>query len=124
MLEVEKNELRIWLVFYLCKGLGIQTLLKLKQHVELDQLLLLSGSQLRQLGLKPDVVHQILHPDLHYIYKLEQYLAEQNIIAIYYSHPAYPPLLKEIVSAPLIVRGSHHGRGRVLWAPKVLPGNL
>ncbi|ATC92876.1 DNA-processing protein DprA [Pseudoalteromonas tunicata] len=103
MLETEKNELRIWLVFYLCKGLGVQTLLKLKQHIELDQLLLLSEMQLQQLGLKPDIINQILHPDYSYINKLENYLIEQKIFAICYDHPAYPPLLKEIVSAPLIL---------------------
>lgn len=103
MEEQQKNELKMWLVFYLCKGLGPKKLDVLKQHTELTHLLTFSEAQLASLGLSSDIIKQLLYPNWYYIDTLIEYLSQHAITAIYYSHPCYPSQLKEISAAPLIL---------------------
>ena len=57
------GKLTHWLAFYLCKGLGVKTLLALAQKLPLDDLFELTYEQLTVHGLSPQVATTLLATD-------------------------------------------------------------
>lgn len=97
------GKLTHWLAFYLCKGLGVKTLLALAQKQPLETLFELTHKQLIECGLSPKVASNLLATDWQQVTHYQDLIKQAQIIAINYFAPLYPPLLKEIASAPLLL---------------------
>ena len=97
------GKLTHWLAFYLCKGLGVKTLLALAQKLPLDDLFELTHEQLTGHGFCPQVATNLLATDWQQVDYYQQIIVNSQITAIDYFDPHYPPLLKEIASAPLLL---------------------
>ncbi|MGO3644024.1 MAG: DNA-processing protein DprA, partial [Pseudoalteromonas sp.] len=54
------DKLTHWLAFYLCKGLGIKTLITLAQTYPLESLFSLSHQQLLECGLNQQIAANLL----------------------------------------------------------------
>ena len=97
------GKLHHWLAFYLCKGLGVKTLLALVQKQPLDTLFKLTHKQLTECGLSPQVASNLLATDWRQVDHYQTLIKQSQIIAIDYFDPLYPALLKEIATAPLLL---------------------
>lgn len=103
MKNTEKSELHLWLAFYLCQGIGPQTLTRLLTYYTIYELSLMPHSKLVALGLSESQADQINSPDDTQIDALITYCAQHAIEIIYYSHARYPEQLKQIPSAPIVL---------------------
>ncbi|WP_404341606.1 DNA-processing protein DprA [Pseudoalteromonas mariniglutinosa] len=102
-MEQTSGKLSHWLAFYLCKGLGIRTLLALSQSHELASLFSLNFSQLQQLGLTAAQAQNLLNTSWSDVAHYERLISTLNIDVISYFDAHYPSALKEITSAPLLL---------------------
>ncbi|MGS0537145.1 DNA-processing protein DprA [Pseudoalteromonas sp. SaAl2] len=102
-MEQSYGKLTHWLAFYLCKGLGVKTLLALVQKLPLADLFTLSHEQLLALGLNQQVATNIVATNWTQVKHYETLINQADIQAISYFDSRYPPLLKEIASAPLLL---------------------
>lgn len=111
------GKLSHWLAFYLCKGLGVKTLLALAQKQPLDTLFKLSHKQLIECGLSPQVASNLLATDWRQVDYYQTLINQSQITAIDYFDPLYPPLLKEIAAAPLLL--FCRGNVELLHSPQI-----
>jgi DNA processing protein len=81
-----------------------RTIFKLLHHYPIEQFFQLNQQQLQQCKLSSIQVSAILTPDFVMIEKHLNWICEtNNKTIICFDSPAYPPLLKEISSPPLIL---------------------
>ncbi|TGE76415.1 DNA-protecting protein DprA [Pseudoalteromonas sp. KS88] len=102
-MEQSYGKLTHWLAFYLCKGLGVKTLLALAEKVPLENLVDLSYQQLLESGLNQQVATNLVATDWQLVAHYENLLFASDIEVISYFDSRYPPLLKQIASAPLLL---------------------
>lgn len=102
-MDQSSGKLAHWLAFYICKGLGIKTLLALSKNHSLESLFGLSHQQLLQLGLSANQATNLLHTNWQQITHYEQLILHNNITVISIFDAAYPEDLKQIASAPLLL---------------------
>ncbi|MGB1264077.1 MAG: DNA-protecting protein DprA, partial [Cognaticolwellia sp.] len=98
-MEQSYGKLTHWLAFYLCKGLGVKTLLALAEKVPLENLVDLSYQQLLESGLNQQVATNLVATDWQLVAHYENLLFASDIEVISYFDSRYPPLLKQIASA-------------------------
>ncbi len=103
MNQISKSELTYWLAFYLCKGLGVNTLLKLQQQIPLDQLIHLTATQLIELGLNQNIANSLVHTNWQQIEIIIQKIEQFQVHVFCYFTPGYPELLKQITTAPILL---------------------
>jgi len=103
MENIKKSELGNWLAFYLCKGLGVATLIRLQEKLQLSQLTSKSYNQLLELGLTAKISQNLINTDWSYINQIITLIADQNIEVLCYFESQYPELLKQISSPPLLL---------------------
>ncbi|KNC66024.1 DNA-processing protein DprA [Pseudoalteromonas ardens] len=96
-------DLRHSLALRLCPGLGSRTLQRATQHISPAELFNATATTLREFGLSQDAIHYLQAPDWHTIDTLIQHCIAQHIQLVGYFDTAYPPLLKQISSAPLML---------------------
>ncbi len=87
MENIQKSELSNWLAFYLCKGLGVATLQKLQEKVQLQQLTSLTYNQLLDLGLTGKISTHLINTDWAYINQIINAIFEQGIKVLCYFIP-------------------------------------
>lgn len=97
------DKLTHWLACYLCKGLGIKTLITLAQTYPLESLFSLSHQQLLECGLNQQIATNLLKTNWQQVEHYQQLIQNSDIQVIDYYHPNYPDNLKEIASAPLLL---------------------
>ena len=97
------GKLSHWLAFYLCKGLGIKSLIALSQRQPLDELFKLSSLELQQLGLSQSQADNLVNTDWQLVAHYQELIARLKIKVISYFDSSYPPLLKQIASAPILL---------------------
>ena len=102
-MEQSFGKLSHWLAFYLCKGLGIKTLLALSKQHSLESLFSLSHSQMVMLGLTASQASNLLNTNWQQVAHYEQLISQQHIIVISIFDTTYPEHLKQIASAPLLL---------------------
>ncbi|TMP18568.1 DNA-protecting protein DprA [Pseudoalteromonas sp. S2721] len=97
------GKLSHWLAFYLCKGLGIKSLIALSQKQPLDELFKLSSLELQQLGLSQSQADNLVNTDWQLVAHYQEQISTLKIKVISYFDSNYPPLLKQIASAPILL---------------------
>lgn len=102
-MKESSGKLSHWLAFYLCKGLGVKTLLALAQKQPLDTLFKLTHQQLTECGLNPQVASNLLATNWQQVEHYQGLIKQLQITTIDYFDPLYPALLKEIATAPLLL---------------------
>ncbi len=95
--------LHSWLILAAVPRLSINFLLPLLSQFSPEQLVGLSKEKLHSLGLKPQQIQKILHPDNVSIDKCLAWLEKPNRHLISFDDPRYPYLLKQIQSAPKLL---------------------
>jgi DNA processing protein len=98
-----KSELRLWLAFYFCQGIGSQIATRLLTRFSITELFALDYRELLCLGLNEHQALQLSKPDQQKIDAVIQYCDNNSIEIIYLTHPDYPFQLKEISSAPMVL---------------------
>ncbi|BBN80036.1 DNA protecting protein DprA [Pseudoalteromonas sp. A25] len=91
------------LALHVCKGLGVATIKALQAKCDLSSLFELSLKDLKQLGLSDTLAQQLHHIDWPYLRRVAAQCTQLDIEIISYFDTRYPPLLKEIASAPLLL---------------------
>lgn len=102
-MEQSSGKLSHWLAFYMCKGLGIKTLLALSQRHNLTALFSLTHDELVALGLTSSQAGNLLHTNWQQVHHYEHIIEQQHIVVISFFDAAYPESLKQIASAPLLL---------------------
>ncbi|MGX1114325.1 DNA processing protein [Pseudoalteromonas sp. MBR-15] len=102
-MEQYSGKLAHWLAFYLCKGIGVKTLIALSQKHELSELFALTNAQLQSLGLTQSQASNLTNTDWHQVEHYQTLIKQQQLTVICYFDDCYPPLLKHIASAPLLL---------------------
>jgi DNA processing protein len=97
------GKLSHWLALYMCKGVGIKTLLALAEQHCLVSLFNLPHAALLQLGLTSSQAHNLLHTNWQQVAHYQQLLQHNNITVITFFDARYPDNLKQIASAPLLL---------------------
>ncbi len=97
------GKLSHWLAFYLCKGLGIKSLIALTQKHPPSELLKLTSSQLQQLALSQSQADNLVNTDWQLVEHYQAQIEQLQIKVISYFDDAYPPLLKHIANAPILL---------------------
>lgn len=93
-----------WLKLLLAPGLGVGTLSKLGiRPDDFPRLAERPASELRRLGLTGPIVQALHEPDPDRLQACEDWLAAPGHHLIAITDPLYPPLLKRIDSAPLVL---------------------
>jgi len=90
------GKLSHWLAFYLCKGLGIKSLIALSQKQPLDELFKLSSLELQQLGLSQSQADNLVNTNWQLVAHYQEQISTLKIKVISYFDSNYPPLLKQI----------------------------
>ncbi|MCQ8880083.1 DNA-processing protein DprA [Pseudoalteromonas shioyasakiensis] len=116
-MEQSYGKLTHWLAFYLCKGLGVKTLLALAQKLPLADIFTLSHEQLLAMGLNQQVATNLCAIDWAQVKQYETLINQADIQVISYFDTHYPPLLKEIASAPLLL--FCRGNSELLLSPQI-----
>jgi DNA processing protein len=104
----QSDELNNWLMLAQIPNFSIGGLKKLKQKfdVELTELFATSKTSLIKLGFNPQQIEVILHPNMSTINASLQWLnADNNRFLLYFDHPSYPDLLKQISNPPPLLYG-------------------
>ncbi|MFT5838254.1 MAG: DNA processing protein [Flavobacteriales bacterium] len=104
----KSSDLKDWLMLAQIPNFSIARLKKLKQKygVELCELFSTSKISLEKLGFNQQQVEVILHPDMNSINVSLQWLnTTNNRFLLYFDHPSYPDLLKQISSSPPLLYG-------------------
>jgi DNA processing protein len=78
MENIKKSELLNWLAFYLCKGLGVGTLIRLQDKLQLSQLTSKSYNQLLELGLTARISTNLINTNWAYINQIINSILEQK----------------------------------------------
>jgi len=117
MESIKKSELGNWLAFYLCKGLGVTTLIRLQRKVQLSQLTSIPYNQLLEFGLSTKISQNLINTDWSYINKVIDFISERNIHVFCYFDNQYPEPLKQIASPPLLLFCK--GRVDLLSTPQI-----
>jgi len=102
-MDQSSGKLTHWLAFYMCKGLGIKTLLALSDTHPLESLFDLNQSELQQLGLTQNQACNLLNTNWQQVSYYEQQIQQNNITVICIFDALYPAELKHIASAPLLL---------------------
>jgi DNA processing protein len=102
-MEQTSVKLAHWLALYLCKGLGVKTLLALSNNLSLDSLFDLSVVQLQTLGLTLKQATHLKQTQWQTIERYQKVISEQSIVVINFFDSQYPDQLKHIASAPLLL---------------------
>jgi len=102
-MDQSSGKLAHWLAFYMCKGLGIKTLLALSQTHSLASLFDLSSNELQQLGLTANQASNLLGTNWQQVDYYQQQIMQNNITVICFFDALYPTDLKQIASAPLLL---------------------
>lgn len=98
------QEIRRWMVLDSIPRLQKRTIFKLLSRHSVQQIFQLSEQKLLSYGLKEDQIDALLNPNLTLIENNLAWLDNApNKHIIYYDHPHYPKLLKEISSPPLLL---------------------
>ena len=84
------GKLSHWLAFYLCKGLGIKSLIALSQRQPLDELFKLSSLELQQLGLSQSQADNLVNTDWQLVAHYQELIARLKIKVISYFDSSYP----------------------------------
>lgn len=117
MENIKKSELGNWLAFYLCKGLGVGTLIRLQDKLQLSQLTSKSYNQLLELGLTAKISTNLINTDWSYINQIINSIVVQKIEVLCYFDAHYPESLKQISSPPLLLFCK--GQLDLLSSPKI-----
>ena len=99
-MDQSSGKLAHWLAFYMCKGLGIKTLLALSHTHPLESLFDLNQSELQQLGLTQNQACNLLNTNWQQVNHYEQQIQQLNITVVCIFDALYPNELKHIASAP------------------------
>ncbi|MFT6990198.1 MAG: DNA processing protein [Paraglaciecola sp.] len=102
------RELENWLKLTQVPNFSVIRLKKLKQtfDVGLSELFNTSKASLEEIGFNPEQIQAILHPDISTIDASLRWLnSASNRFLIYFDHPSYPDLLKQIPSPPPLLYG-------------------
>ncbi|WP_457934284.1 DNA-processing protein DprA [Pseudoalteromonas sp. SCSIO 43210] len=102
-MDQSSGKLAHWLAFYMCKGLGIKTLLALSTNYSLGSLFDLSHDKLLQLGLTANQASNLLNTNWQQVSHYEQLIALNNITVVCIFDALYPEDLRQIASAPLLL---------------------
>lgn len=108
--KIERNdsELTDWLKLVQIPQFSVASVLKLEQKlgVKLSDIYSLSKAPLEQIGFNQEQVEAILKPNtLSISTSLEWLNAQNNRFLLYFGHPGYPDLLKQIPSPPPLIYG-------------------
>lgn len=101
-------ELTNWLKLAQIPNFSVVGINKLQQKLGMGLAELLSSpvASLKEIGFNQRQVDAILHPDMHILDLAMHWLnGADNRFILYYDHPLYPPLLKQIGSPPPILYG-------------------
>lgn len=98
----KRSELEYWLAFYLTNGVGFQTTQNLLAHFTLSEIFA-PHLELTQAGPNRSVLDNLKRVNWQTISSLIRECDNSNIDIIYYSHPNYPQLLKEISNPPVVL---------------------
>ncbi|KZN54829.1 DNA-processing protein DprA [Pseudoalteromonas luteoviolacea] len=101
--------LREAVALYLCRGIGVSTILALKQKAELSELFTFSKPALCQLGLGDHIAQQLVTIDWPKVDSILAQCLSSKIQIIHYFDTHYPESLKQICSPPwlLFCRGNN-----------------
>ncbi|HIF9085881.1 TPA: DNA-processing protein DprA [Photobacterium damselae] len=101
------DDIHAWLKLVAVPGLGGHRISRLLQHAMPEQIMAMDESELRSIGLTLKQVAAIKHPDNKKIDLALNWQQRPYCHIISLVSPLYPPLLKEISSAPplLFVKG-------------------
>ncbi|GAB3533527.1 DNA-processing protein DprA [Photobacterium alginatilyticum] len=104
------NDLESWLTLAAVPYLGGNRISQLLQHATPQQLCRMSAEQLQAIGFKPKQVSSLLRPQYQRIERCLEWAECDRHTILTLDSPGYPPLLREIASAPplLFVRGEPH----------------
>lgn len=104
------SELESWLTLAAVPSLGGNRISQLLQYATPRQLCRMSAEQLQAIGLKPQQISCLLQPQYQRIDRCLQWAEREQHTILTLDSPGYPPLLKEIASAPplLFVHGEAH----------------
>ncbi len=103
MQENTESELRLWLAFSFCKGLGLRIIRQLGQRVPLPELVSLTQDALIKLGCCEALAAELANIDWRRVDACLADMEKAGICALGYSDTRYPSLLKEISSPPLVL---------------------
>lgn len=106
-----------WLALLRIPGLGNQTIQTLLAHFEPEQIFSASAASLRALGLSEKIIAGLQQPDWVAVEQDLAWLAADNNYLLTIEDQDYPPQLREISQAPvlLFVKGDH----RLLSEPQI-----
>jgi len=102
------DELENWLKLVQIPNFSVVSLQKLKKKfdVQLSDLWIASKASLKEIGFNNQQVEVILHPNMSTIDASLAWLnAVNNRFLLYFDHPCYPDLLKQIASPPPLLYG-------------------
>ena len=102
------SELENWLKLAQIPNFSVVSLKKLKQKfdISLPELFVISKASLQEIGFNNKQIEIILHPNIDVINSSLQWLSSiNNRFLLYFDHPSYPDLLKQISSPPPLIYG-------------------
>lgn len=102
-MEQSSCKLTQWLALYICKGLGIKTILALSQQHSLAMLFDLSHAELVKLGLSANQATNLHHTNWQQVDYYEKLILQQQITVVSIFDATYPDDLKHIACAPLLL---------------------
>ncbi|MFY8351874.1 DNA-processing protein DprA [Pseudoalteromonas sp. SSM20] len=98
-----RSELEYWLAFYFSKGIGFQTVQNLLEQFTLDEIFSFTHFDQLKTGFNSNALKNLKNTNWQKITSLISDCESSDIKIIYFSHPKYPQLLKEIASPPLVL---------------------
>jgi DNA processing protein len=104
----KNSELENWLKLAQIPNFSVNSLKKLKKkfNVELSELFSTSKASLKEIGFNNEQIKAILYPNIEVITASLRWLnSTNNRFLLYYDHPSYPDLLKQISSPPPLIYG-------------------
>ena len=102
------SELENWLKLAQIPNFSVVSLKKLKQKfgIGLPELFVISKASLQEIGFNNKQIEIVLHPNIDVINSSLQWLSStSNRFLLYFDHPSYPDLLKQISSPPPLIYG-------------------
>jgi DNA processing protein len=104
----KNSELENWLKLAQIPNFSVASLKKVKKkfNVELSELFSTSKASLIEIGFNNEQIKAILYPNIEVITASLRWLnSTNNRFLLYYDHPSYPDLLKQISSPPPLIYG-------------------